>query len=274
MSYKDNLWSKLSKELPPNTRKGIYNGREYSHVLPLDGQKTQHDVIHEYLDIDIDPCLLPECEYHTHIHHLTSSQLLCYNVFSRLMSCGVTNENMVKLFENLNRNFDLGFHVALNQVCKFEYNDGLIWGKNINEGTKFDFHIAGDDNSQEIFIETKFTEPFGTANVKDGDYHPSKAEFYLNELAGIVCRIDNKALNIEDVYANYQIFRNVVRAKKHNSIVIFIYDGNCSDSTIGVKRFKSKFTINTPYRVEFLTWQDVKMCWPDNIVVPFQFKCF
>lgn len=267
MRYDEQVKLKLSEILPQGISRGVFRGRAYNHILPIEerAHEAQRAAILKYLGIDINPALLPENRYHKDIHHLNSSQLLCYNVFSRLINNSKTNEDMVKLFKKLH------LSISLNQECKFEARDSLEWEEeNEYEGTSFDFHIEGES---EIFFEIKFTEN-GFGKAPKGPRHERKIrQLYIPLIRS--CPLLSNDMSIEDVRDNYQLIRNVIRWRNNDTKIVFITDKRNLATENAIKYFKENFLIEPSGNVLFLTWQEIKNAWMSiDIEMPFQFICF
>ena len=263
--YLHNTWKILQESLKERGIKipeKTLNGKTYSHILPVKGEAC-----FDYLklsDNKIDQSLLDNL--HKQFNHINSSQLLCYCVFSPFL------DNNGHISETLGNIF--GISIGKHAIGKFEYNDDVKWG-NKPEDTQFDFYIHNSDDNKEYFFEIKFTESnFGKANVKDGDYHTEKAEFYRQQLVGVIEKNDGTEITDNDIFNHYQMLRNILRAKQSNHIVIFLTDKRNQGTYNCINKFRNTFKLIPTNRVLFKEWQTIKENWPNNIDMPFQFKCF
>lgn len=206
LKYPHNVWDHLCNEVEQNRGLSLpgktYGKFLYKHILPVKNNETFN-----YLHID--GSLLNPIDYHKDLNHLNSSQLLCICAFSPLIKNNCTTKEL--------SNF-LGLDISVDKPCHFEYKDEMKWDKGKkNEDTQFDFHISGTEwDKKEYFFEIKFTEGgFGTAHRKEGDYHEEKAKFYLENIEDILKKKEG-VITLNDIYKNYQIIRNILRARDPN----------------------------------------------------------
>lgn len=247
------------------------NGASVEHILPLDGKNTKANranAIKKYMRFDCKEWLPGNYKgLHQYAHHLNSSQMLCMMFFSSMVKNGKATDALVRFINDA-----LGIAITTNSVCQFEYCDQNMPEFHIknehgelvkeSEGTSFDFHIK--DSNAEIFFETKLTER-GFGKAKNDLRHQEKAKKYMELLPQ---ELRNK-VSVEDILTHYQLFRNIIRAGKENSYVVFITDGNNPATKDEQKSFVEKF--GNPKRVIFTTWQEIVKKSP-NLTLPFQFK--
>lgn len=263
------LTARQNEDFGPGSLQGVTKDR-YRHILPLkDGinnRESRVKAIKDYLKISIENRFLPKRtkvqkeSLHPYIHHLNSSQLLCYMVFRSLIDAdGHPKKELIDLLKSLEIN------ISTNSECRFEYSDGMFWKEqNEAEGTSFDFYIRDDDN--EFFFEIKFTEN-GFGKAQDDTRHLAKIkDLYLPQI--------NQSVDTRIVRDNYQLFRNTIRANAPEKTVIFITDKNNPATQRDIANFKKSYLTGCKGVVRFLTWQDIATYWPTNIATPFQFECF
>lgn len=226
---------------------GMWKGKgPYYHILPIDGVSTRNSriaAIKKYLDIEIDDFLPKKKEnsrecVHPYIHHLNSSQLLCFSVFRNMINDD--HSPKIQLIELMKK---LGIDISTKAYCEFEYSDDMMYG-NEKEGTSFDFHIIDED--KEFFFEIKFTEAgFGKAVIDER--HSSKIEQCYLEKINKCPDIMNSLLNvyIEDVAKNYQLFRNIIRSGDKKT-VIFLIDENNPATKKEIKCFQEQYLVKYP----------------------------
>ena len=272
-TYKSNTLCKLSakirekgKNIPLGQWQGKTKNDEYRHILPLLGRNTREHRIHalqKYLNVRINKNLSDNEKesLHPYIHHVNSSQLLCYMVFSKMLNNNHTpKDSLIQLFEKL------GIAISQQAKCFFEYCDDWCWKEEGNEpeGTSFDFHIS--DKGKEYFFEIKFTEQgFGKA-TKDKRHDKKITELYLPK-----CKYLTNQPTTEEFCRFYQLFRNLLRADKKGKTVIFITDGNNPATNNDLKNFEK---YSSSLNVKHITWQEICKNWPKGITKPFQFVCF
>lgn len=243
--------------------KGRWRGREFSHVLPIDGKTrvAKRAAIKKYLGIDIVDNQIKE-GLHTDAHHLNSSQLLCYRTFQLLLDYDRDKSVLITLLERF------GIQAGHYEAHKFEYKDDLKWN-NKSEGTSFDFYIKGRE--KEVFFEIKFTE-YGFGQASNGESHKKKIEeLYRREVEK--CAILKK-MEDDEIRRYYQFVRNIIRYKGDDTIIVFITDGNNPATNSAIDNFCNKFLNDPQKHVKFITWQDLNEKWPDGVEKPSQFACF
>lgn len=255
---------------------GIWDQTEspVAHILPLEGENTKENrvlAIKKFLHFDCKDCLPRGYRgLHQYAHHLNSSQLLCMMFFSSMIKDGKASDTLVKLIHDI-----LNIQITTSADCQFEYKDNNCpdyffyihneKGQLVKryEGTSFDFHIKGNNNT-EIFFEIKLTEQ-GFGKAEDNSRHREKAIQYISLLPKAIC---NK-VTIEKFLSYYQILRNVMRTRSDKAYVVFISDKNNPATENDKHMFIDEFGL--PERVSFITWQDIIENSP-LIELPFQLK--
>lgn len=254
--YKEKYLKRLEKEAGMNWDKGEWSrtGKKVDHILPLNGNNTKENraaAILKYLKFDCRPWLPGLKGLHQYAHHLNSSQLLCLMFFSQMIGEDMkASEKLVDFIYTT-----LGVKISKDAKCSFEYTEKFepyrfnVGGKVEYEGTSFDFHIK--DGDIQIYFEIKLTEQgFGKVKHDPNDVrHKEKAEQYINLLREL-----NLYVTEESTLANYQILRNVARARDKNSYVIFLTDKNNPATNKGIEEFEKQFG-KLP-NVKFKTWQE------------------
>lgn len=255
---------------------GVYkhNGQllSKSHVLPLKDEKNTLEnriaSLHKFVGLDCKKCLGDRLsELHQYAHHLTSSQQLCMKFFSELIDeNGRATDQMVRFIKDA-----LSIDISVGAECEFEYQekkepylfdvdkDGNII--NGYEGTSFDFHIQ--DGETEIYFEIKFTEE-GFKKENDDKRHLAKAEKYLGNAPDFLKKIVSTP---HDFLNQYQLYRNIIRAKDNNKFVVFITDGN-NPATNKDRQIMEALAL--PQNVKFTTWQELIPHYPFEL--PYQLK--
>lgn len=248
-----------------------------SHILPLrdniNSPKNRAEAIKKCIDFDCTPYFSKGFRgLHPYAHHLTSSQSLCLQFFANLIDQNLcATEGMV---EFIKKGFGIDIHVGA--TCTFEYvekiqpylfdadKDGnIIPGY---EGTSFDFHIK--DDMVEIYFEIKFTEQ-GFKKEKSDQRHLAKARRYLDpKVAPQFLR--NLLSEPQDFLNQYQIYRNIIRAKENSEkYVVFISDGNNPETNSDKEMMEN---LNLPKNVMFKTWQELTTRELYPFELPFQLK--
>lgn len=276
--YRTKILGILSDEVRKNGQKidsGFWCGKskpEYRHILPIGGKNTRRNriaVLKKYLGIMIDDKFLPSKSkgrgetLHPYVHHLNSSQLLCYNTFSNLLTLDhQPKPELISLFHSL------GIEISDTATCDFEYSDEWLWEQgNEKEGTSFDFHVKYGE--REFFFEIKFTEDgFGKATMDDRHIKKIK-DIYLDRVADIT----KHQVSVQECADYYQLFRNLIRGDSGRKTVVFITDAENERTNKDIADFK-KYLNDSSVTPLFLTWQQINAKWPNNLTKPFQFVCF
>lgn len=263
--YKADVYAQLSKDVRKAYRKiepGQWRDGKYDHILPLKNntKEAKRQAVETYLGFKIEDMDIDNDNIHRFVHHLNSSQLLCYRTF-QLLRDGKKLKDMLNNF---------GISIGDEAECRFEYNDDMKWEQEMEaEGTSFDFHIK--DGEKELFFEIKFTE-YGFGKSKDNSRHKNKiTQCYRPKIKS--CPLLPDDLEYKEICANYQLIRNVIRWKNDNCTIIFITDANNPQTNKEIEYFKGHVLNNPQQNVKFITWQQIKTAWPLS-EMPFQFCCF
>lgn len=242
------------KKLPVG---GKFQGKEthWKDLILLYNEPNKLKIIEEYnllnglkLDTEFSNKL------HRFAHHLTSSQILCYNYFRPMIDENRhPNKELIDFFKKR------GIYFSQDAVCRFEYGGYEVFPK---EGTEYDFHIK--DEEKEVFIETKYTEEtFGKAyknkKSKDGSSHPEKFKnVYSKMIKSCACLKDKKEIELDVFLNNYQLFRNVLRITDKSKYTVFIFPYQHSKLCKEYEQFKKNF-INNEYsnNVIAIHWEEL-----------------
>jgi len=185
---------------------------------------------------------------HRFAHHLSSSQILCYNFFRPMINERQPNMELCQIFENR------GIKISEKANCQFEYGGHELFPE---EGTEYDFHILDCDFNTEVFIEVKYTEAcFGKAK-KDERHREKFKKVYKNMITSCAC-LKNKKIEEEEFFMNYQLFRNVLRITDKSKYTIFIFPNMHDELLYEYNRFKESY-INEQYanNVKAWYWEDL-----------------
>lgn len=217
----------------------------YGHILDVD--KSRVGLIEKYnLVSGLKFDFIPIKKIHMYANHLNSSQVLCYNFFRPMLNDDHTPKQ--ELIDLLKRN---GVTVSEKAKCDFEY-DGYSDYK--NEGTEFDFHIL--DGEVEIFFEIKYTEDgFGSA-PKDKRHKNKYNETYLMMLKECQC-LENKTLEMDDFFENYQLYRNVLRITNPQKYTVFITAKGNQKTYSQLNSFLCNIKKEYKKNVLALNWEDL-----------------
>lgn len=240
---------------------GIFNYRgkvkTYRHILPLEASKSGKEAIVNAIKtynvltdgVRFDENLLPLSKVHHYAHHLTSSQILCYNYFMLMTDEGKVKNTRSPKKELIGLLKDkANITISENARCQFEYVDDTI-----KDGTNFDFHII-DDNA-EVYFEIKFTED-GFGRAKEDDDHKQKFnDVYLDRLKEQ--KVCDQSTGCHDFLKNYQLFRNVIRVTGTNKYVIFIFPRENESCTKMYEAFKKYFEDEADRHVKCWHWEEL-----------------
>jgi len=267
-TYKADILERLVAAAGKTWNDGVWapTGNSVEHILPLIGENTKANrakAIEKYLHFDCKRCLPENLKgLHQYAHHLNSSQLLCMMFFSQML------DNERKATEQMVKFVNDTFHISIKvgAECSFEYTEKCepyifnVLGKKEYEGTSFDFHIK--DGDTEIFFEIKLTEQ-GFGKADDNSRHQAKAKQYVKLLP-----TSYKNVTPDMLLDNYQIFRNVIRARNIIAHVIFITDSDNPITRNDAENFEERF--GKQPNVHFVTWQEIAPEYPFEL--PFQLK--
>lgn len=252
-TWEDGIWKCKGKETPKK------------HILPLrnkiNNSVNRAEAIKQYLGFDCAPYFPTNfAGLHQYAHHLTSSQTLCLQFFSKLIdSKSCATKEMVCFIKKA---FGIDIHVGAE--CHFEYTErknptymfdsdkdgNLVKAKGKYEGTSFDFHIKDKESPIEIYFEIKFTED-GFKKEKEDPRHLAKASEYLRIAPEF---LKDKVATPQDFLKQYQIYRNIIRATDSNKYVVFISDENNPATKADIDMMDD---FGLPQNILFKTWQQL-----------------
>lgn len=254
--FKDRVQTHLGECYNTSGKDGIYVYRHtevsHKHILPIknDTKQAQWEAIKQFALLRKTKELALKNEHidkhfvkhlHSKAHHLTSSQVMCYNFFRPLID---EPELLKSVFQQW-----CPIPTADQLTAKFEY----LADK--EEKTNYDFYMG--NNNVHIYCEIKYTEDdFGKkTGAKDFE---QRVKFYENLL-----QVTSKQLwiktDIKDCLTHhYQLFRNALSAKGPNDYVFFICPKDREDLKSSYERFAEVY-LSTYGRqhVQFLTWEDL-----------------
>lgn len=243
------------RNINPDIEAGKYKSKDgYCHILPLDGTtKDKKEAIIKAInryhvltdDVEFNEKVFPKEELHHLAHHLTSSQILCYNFFSLFLREKYDSRKMpitTELREWLRALLPDIRPLSETCGCEFEY-------KFEEDGTSVDFCIH--DDTTKILFEIKYTE-YGFGKAKQDDYHETKFQKIYKDLLRKQDTID-KDVKSKDFFKNYQLFRNAIRTNANTYFVVIYPEGNtlCHKE---YEDFKSKWPVH-PERIKSITWE-------------------
>lgn len=185
---------------------------------------------------------------HRFAHHLSSSQILCYNYFRPMINDGHPNNELCQIFENR------GIKISEKANCQFEYGGYKLFP---DEGTEYDFHIMDYDFNTEVFIEVKYTEAYFGKAKKDERHREKFKKVYKNMITSCAC-LKNKEIDEEEFLNNYQLFRNVLRITDKSKHTVFIFPKENEELLNEYNQFKKTY-INEQYanNVKAWYWEDL-----------------
>ena len=255
--------SKWIRNIHPNIKKGEYKSKNgvvpYCHILPLDDYTNEkrkdaiikaierYDVLTDNVKFNL--TVFPKKELHTLAHHLTSSQMLCYNFFRLFLPEELCNSREMKITPKLRDWIHKSFpdipDISESATCEFEYKF------NDEEGTSFDFCIH--DVNTTILFEIKYTENgFGKA---------PKDERHINKFNEVYSKLLNhqntvcKSVPQKEFLNNYQLFRNALRTSE-NVYAVVIYPKNNTACHNEYENFLNSKWIIHPERLNRTTWEE------------------
>lgn len=181
---------------------------------------------------------------HTLAHHLTSSQIMCYNFFRPLINeKGIPTPQLIKLFKFICPNLELDE----SSIARFEYQEE-------GEGTNFDFILH--TNSIKIYCEIKYTEEDFAKQCK------TKTEkHFQKQYSGMIAECSHlwKTEVKEDDFMNhyFQLFRNVIRARTDNDYVLFICPKDRDDLKESFDSFKKIYLKDDIQNIQYVYWESL-----------------
>ena len=168
---------------------GVYDGREYAHVLPY---RQRYLNFLEGIRAELQDYLLakPEIKLHRYFHHLNSSQAFALNLFFPYFSAGGANATALTMALGVQSDVaDWAFEAV----------------PDTSEGTNVD--VAWQTGAgAKVYCEVKLSEAgFGTAK-NDSRHQEKLAKKYVPSLKDLVSA---KLLVPDLFFQNYQLLRNV-----------------------------------------------------------------
>lgn len=219
---------------------------------------------------------------HPLARHLNSSQVLCYNFFSPLISVdtlthnsGLANDRLVEFVQE-----KVGVSIKRGAFCKFEYEDLATqeqfktYAKNgLGEKSQFDFYIK--DGVTEIFFEIKFTEssfgkwPSGNklseqsilnhCSYVEKGYKPmlERSRFFTRECKDSIQSFSESKFSKPDNPFNtqYQLFRNALKAGE-TKYSVFIFPSANPDTEREFSDFQKNLIIGQNHIIA-LRWEEL-----------------
>ena len=178
------------------------NGKLYDHILKIGKGQKKLKIIGKYnLLSGIYPDLFSSP--HRFAHHLTSSQVMCYNFFRPLIGKdGALSEELINILENRN------ILIPHNCTCVFEASNPI-------DNTSYDMAIGA------ARFEIKFTE-YGFGKAKRDARHESKFDNVYKALID-KCKCLSCIPKIEVFLKYYQLFRNVLHIDNKSKYAVFIF---------------------------------------------------
>ena len=236
---------------------GCYSGRSgYAHILPIDSdtKKAKWEAIKKYGLLDIVKQFAENDEkFYNHLHHLahhlTSSQIMCYNFFRPLIE---HPQKLAAVFHSL------GATYIQDPKCKFEY----VLDK--GERTNYDFYIGNKD--AHIYCEIKYTEAcFGKECRASIESWKDRQENLYPSLVRNTLMLWNDEVkkdipNFVDICMknHYQLFRNALSVKGENDYVFFICPQESESLKNQYNDFIGKYMSDYGTKhVLFVTWEDL-----------------
>ncbi len=181
---------------------------------------------------------------HPLAHHLTSSQIMCYNFFRPLINDkGIPTPRLIELFQF----FCPKLLLDESSIARFEY-------KEKGEETNFDFILH--TNSIKIYCEIKYTEEDFAKKCK-----AKQKNHFQNQYSSMIAECSHlwKRKVEEDDFMNhyFQLFRNVIRARTNNDYVFFICPKVRDDLKESFDSFKNSYLKDNIQNIQFVSWESL-----------------
>jgi hypothetical protein len=227
----------------------------YKHILYLPEEcktdkelfiKKQKEVVFNFgliTPAKINPFFL-DGHLHPLAHHLTSSQIMCYNFFRPLINKkGIPTPKLIELFKFICP--DLEWDES--SIARFEYQEE-------GEGTNFDFILH--TNSIKIYCEIKYTEKDFTKQCKTKTKNHFKKQY-----SGMIAECSHlwkEKVKEDDFMKQYfQLFRNVIRARTDNDYVLFICPKDRDDLEESFDSFKKFYLKDDIQNIQYIYWESL-----------------
>ena len=269
---KEHLGCYLNEKYPDRIN-GLYNGKEYKHIIKILENEDKKYVIKIYNLL----CYNDDFEkliksVHRDAHHLNSSQVMCYNFFRNLMKeeiadgalgwHGFASSKLVDFMKE-----KCGITISENAECFFEYEEK-------GEKSQFDFFISDSENETQIYFEIKYTEsdfgpwtpPKSTKSIDNhGIYLKGGYRELIDASPNLTQDCKKRFLEEIDKYADpkidfnksYQLFRNVLKADDQNRYSIFIFPYENKHLNDQFELFKTNNLIPDNNHIIRLYWEDL-----------------
>ncbi len=178
------------------------NGNTYDHILKIGKGNNQFDVIKRYnLLKGVEPDMFSDP--HRFAHHLTSSQVMCYNFFRPLIGKnGTMSKELISILEDRN------IQIPNDSLCEFEASNPI-------DNTSYDMAIGP------ARFEIKFTE-HGFGKAKSDERHKIKFETVYKDLIRC-CRCLKDMPDMATFFKYYQLFRNILHIDSKDNYAVFLF---------------------------------------------------
>lgn len=217
------------------TKNGIYQGKEYSHILPYDYKN--HNFIEAYRNEIMNYINDNNLKLHRDYGHLNSSQVLAFNFIIPFIV-----EDKVNLLLEL-----LGIpeeEVVSNKLEKVIDPE---------EGTNFDYFIQLV-SGRKIFIEIKYTEAYFGTSKHDINHEDKYNSIYKSKLESYLKAEYN---TVGNVLKNYQLMRYLSYLDtSKDDLFILLYPKWSKSLDKSSKRFIGHMLIDSN-NVKIIYWEDI-----------------
>ena len=201
---------------------GNWRGNPEPHIIK-DKDKWYLNLFEQYRDEIVKYMRDNRIKKHTYAHHLTSSQMMCFNFFYPLLK----NNLLSLILKQIDSSIDWGKPQGeFEFLSKLERNQEQVL-KNVEdykglEGvSNIDFHVTTNKGFQ-VYFEIKYTEnsfdKFGDKN-QDFPKYMRKVNYLYRPLW------ENSIISLkEDEYfvKHYQVMRNLVQCENNKTYVVFL----------------------------------------------------
>lgn len=208
------------------------NGKPYDHILKIGKGQKKLNIICEYnLLSGIDPDLFSSP--HRFAHHLTSSQVMCYNFFRPLIDeHGALSNELIDILKERN------ILISHNCTCEFEASNPI-------DNTSYDMSIGPAK------FEIKFTE-YGFGKAKKDGRHEAKYENIYTDLIR-KCKCLSCFPEIDVFLKYYQLFRNILHIDDKSKYAVFIFPKGNKQCSKEFQEFIERF-IKDEYKDNIQAW--------------------
>ena len=212
------------------------NNKSYDHILKIGKGQNQFDVISRYnLLKGVKPDMFSDS--HRFAHHLTSSQVMCYNYFRPLINENRTmSDKLIRILEERH------IHIPNNCICEFEASNPL-------DNTSYDMAIG------HAKFEIKFTE-YGFGKAKSDERHKIKFEtIYKDLIRRCICLKDEP--DMETFFRYYQLFRNILHIDSVGKYAIFIFPKGNKKCSNEINDFYTLIDDKFKNNIQVWYWEDL-----------------